>query len=718
MTVRQRAAHRHLVLGISFLVGWGWGEAARAEQVALVPRGSVWKYLDNGGDQGTAWRGLFFDDSGWAAGAAQLGYGDSDETTIVSYGPDANNKYITTYFRRAFTVDNPAAWTRLRLRVLRDDGAVVYLNGFEVARPNMPGGTITYQTRAVAAVGDSDEDRFFDFTLPPSVLLVGNNVLAVEVHQQSPTSSDVSFDLELLATNAAAFVVRGPYLQTMTPVSVVVRWRTDLATDSRVRCGDAPDNLTQIVSDAAVTTEHELSLVGLQPATTYYYAVGSSAEILAGGDADHVFRAMPAAGPLGALRVWAIGDSGTADIFAANVRDAYDAFAGGQATDLWLMLGDNAYDDGQDREYTNAIFDVYPRRLRQTPLWPAYGNHDGHSSDSGTQTGPYYDMLTLPRNGEAGGVPSGTEAYYSFDVGHVHFICLDSYESGRTSDTPMLAWLMADLAATQADWVIAYWHHPPYSKSSHDSDVETELKEMRQNVLPILESGGVDLVLCGHSHAYERSFLLDGHYGLSSTLTPEMILNPGDGRVDGDGAYVKPTRGRAPHEGTVYAVVGCSGQLDAGPLDHPAMYFSLLQRGSLVLDISCNRLDAQFLTDQGQIADWFTILKGPPDDSIDADGDTVPNCVDQCPGADDRIDQNQNGVPDCLESSCPTVCGDLNCDGVADFFDLDPFVLAVLDPAAYQAQYPNCHLNNADVNGDHAVDFFDLDPFVCLLIGC
>src|SRR4029450_1136767 len=120
-------------------------------------------------------------------------------------------------------------------------------------------------------------------------------------------------------------------------------------------------------------------------------------------------------------------------------------------------------------------------------------------ADSPTQTGPYYDIFTLPRNAEAGGVASGTEAYYSFDYGNIHFICLDSFDTPRSATGAMAQWLQRDLADTTQDGIIAFWHHPPYSKGSHDSDTQTPLIEMRQNFLPILEAGGVDLVLSGHS---------------------------------------------------------------------------------------------------------------------------------------------------------------------------------------------------------------------------
>src|SRR5688572_14711109 len=146
----------------------------------LVPTGSTWRYLDNGSDQGTAWRGLSFSDASWASGPAQLGYGDGDEATVVSFGPNSGAKYITTYFRRSFNLVNASAYLTATIRVLRDDGAVVYVNGTEVFRSNMPGGGVGYQTLAAAAI---DDTAFYSASFSPSLLVNGANVVAVEVHQ-------------------------------------------------------------------------------------------------------------------------------------------------------------------------------------------------------------------------------------------------------------------------------------------------------------------------------------------------------------------------------------------------------------------------------------------------------------------------------------------------------------------------------------------------------
>ena len=167
------------------------------ETVTLVPAGAVWWYSDVGTDLGTGWRAAAFDHTDWKRGAAQLGYGDDDVVTKLDYGPDAANKRITTYFRGEFVVEDPARMLTTTLGLMRDDGAVVYLNGKEVYRSNMPSGTVTYSTLASSAVGGEDESTYYETELAGSQFLKGRNVLAVELHQSSPSSSDLSFNLRL-----------------------------------------------------------------------------------------------------------------------------------------------------------------------------------------------------------------------------------------------------------------------------------------------------------------------------------------------------------------------------------------------------------------------------------------------------------------------------------------------------------------------------------------
>jgi hypothetical protein len=586
----------------------------------LIPAGATWKYLDNGSDQGTAWRGTSFSDSAWASGPAELGYGDAaearPEATVVSYGPNASAKYVTTYFRHAFNVADASAFATLKLRVVRDDGVVVYLNGQEIWRNSMPT-TFNYQTVATAAISGADEYTFLETIVPSTALLTGQNVLAAEIHQSGGTSTDISFNLELIGRPAG--LVRQPYLQIGTPTSVVVRWRTDIATDSVVRFGGSPAELISSVTadQGSPKTEHEVTLTGLTPDTRYYYSVGSSSATFSSGE-SHVFFTAPPVGSAHPTRVWVIGDAGTGTANQLAVRDSYYSLAQGAYTDVMLMLGDNVYETGTDDEYTSRHFGVYQDMLRQTVSWPTIGNHDTAGSTSPSGTIPYYQSFSLPTAGQAGGVPSGTEDYYSFDYGDIHFVCLDSMTENRAVNGPMATWLVQDLAATTQKWIIAYWHHPPYSKG-HDSDTDTMETQMRSNIVPILEDYGVDLVLSGHSHAYERSYLLDGHYGTSSTLNASMIKDGSDGR--GVGGYNKPGAGGTGHEGAVYAVAGSSGKAEnyAGISDtgsgngtgHPAMFISWERLGAMIIDVDGYRMDVKFLRETGVIADTFTITRGP-----------------------------------------------------------------------------------------------------------
>ena len=589
--------------------------------VALLSRGEGWRYLDDGSDQGMAWRAPEFDDSSWVEGRAVLGYGDGDVQTKVSFGSNSLVKHVTTYFRRSFDVANPSLFPGAKLLLRRDDGAVVYLNCKEVRRDQMPTNEIRFDT--LAASETPSEDEYAETTLSPTALVAGRNVLAVEVHQRSRASSDLLFDLELSGITAES-VTRGPYLQIGTPTSVIVRWRTNIATNSRVRFGTDPVNLDNVADDPVLKTEHEVVLSGLLPDTQYFYSVGTCALALEGGS-DYKFHTAPPQGTRQPVRVWVVGDSGTKDEGARKVRNAYENFSRNTYTDVWLMLGDNAYDTGRDEEYQKAVFNMYPFRLQQTVLWPAIGNHDTAQQTSVSASLPYFQMFSVPTSGEAGGVASGTEKYYSFDYANVHFICLDSMTSSLDLQplSPMLTWLKADLEATTAEWIIAYWHHPPYSKGSHDSDGESKLRKMRERVLPILEDGGVDLVLAGHSHAYERSFLIDGHYGMSNTFDKNtMLLNGGGGRdEEPSGAYAKPL-GIASRRGAIYVVAGSSGKAEdwangstevINPHPHPVMFVSLLRLGSVVLDISGDRMDVQFLREAGaadaSLKDHFTILK-------------------------------------------------------------------------------------------------------------
>ncbi|HKR05728.1 MAG TPA: fibronectin type III domain-containing protein, partial [Bacteroidia bacterium] len=408
---------------------------------SLILANGVWKYLDNGSNQGTSWRASSFNDASWASGPAELGYGDGDEGTVVSYGPNSSAKYITTYFRKTITIPNPSVYTSLALSMIRDDGAVVYINGTEVFRSNMPSGTISYTTLASAGIGGGDESTWQNMVLTPSQFVSGSNVIAVEIHQSAATSTDISFKMRLAGMNNSGIVTtqRGPYLQMLTPNSIHIRWKTDVATNGRVRCGTDMSYGTIIDSSTSVT-EHEVKITGLNPGTKYYYTIGSSTMDLQ-GDKNNYFKTSLPTGSTAPFRVWAIGDFGNNSANQDVVRDAYLNYAGNNPANFSIWLGDNAYATGTEAEFTTNVFAKYPGVFKNTPLYPGLGNHDyaniGYQSASALGTNfPYFNLFTCPSNGQAGGIPSGTEKYYSFNYGNAHFIAIDSYGALNNPGSP------------------------------------------------------------------------------------------------------------------------------------------------------------------------------------------------------------------------------------------------------------------------------------------
>ncbi|RDC61838.1 hypothetical protein AHMF7616_00427 [Adhaeribacter pallidiroseus] len=232
----------------------------------------------------------------------------------------------------------------------------------------------------------------------------------------------------------------------------------------------------------------------------------------------------------------------------------------------------------------------------------------------------YFQQFTMPQKGEAGGVASNSQAYYSFDLGNVHFISLDSYgkdEKGMRlyeQQSAQVAWLKKDLEANKnKEWVVAYWHHPPYTKGSHDSDTEDLLVNIREQFNQVIEDYGVDLVLCGHSHVYERSRLMKGHFGPEATFNAEKHnLSSSTGLYDGSknsSPYMKST---SETQGTVYVVSGSAGQLGGAKATYPhdAMYYSNNEvGGSLMLEVTGNQLDVKWICADGKIRDNFTMMK-------------------------------------------------------------------------------------------------------------
>jgi acid phosphatase type 7 len=600
---------------------------------ATVP-GSVWKYLDNGSNQGAAWRLPGFNDAVWASGGSELGYGDGDENTLLNAGctpvGSCSPKFVTTYFRKTINIPNPASYTGFGMSVKRDDGIIIYVNGLEVYANNIASGA-SYTD--VASNATDDGEAILLVSLPTSTFAAGNNTIAVEIHQSTTSSSDITFDMQLVGLTGAS-LTRGPYLQAGTMDSITIRWRTDVPTDSKVSWGTVWGTYPNAISDATLTTEHIVRIGTLQADTRYYYTIGGSAFSLQSG-ADNRFTTLPPTNTARKLRFLALGDCGNNSSNQVNVKNAFLQFTGSNDVDALILLGDNAYSFGTDAEYQTNFFDVYKNDiLKFYKLYPAPGNHDyGSSANTGLRNLPYHTIFTMPRFGEAGGVPSGVTNYYSFNVGDVHFISLDSYGMDDANTTKMYdtagaqaTWLKADLAANTKRWTVAYFHHPPYTKTSHTSDTELDLVAIRERFVRILERYGVDLVLCGHSHGYERSYLLKGYYNSYEAPLYDADFNAALHTATGNTqnalyngslnscAYTYNS-GKYQH-GTVYTVSGSAGQLGGTTAGYPhdCMHYSnATNGGSLYIEVDSNRLDAKFISYDGAIApvvrDQFTIFK-------------------------------------------------------------------------------------------------------------
>lgn len=409
-------------------------------------------------------------------------------------------------------------------------------------------------------------------------------------------------------------LIRGPYLQVVTPTSVVVRWRTDSPTIGRVWFGQSPNQLTGSVQESQPTQEHILTLTGLQPTTRYAYAIGYGDTQLATGP-DYSFKTALPAGDTRPFRMWVLGDFGSGSDNQQTVYQAYRQATANRPADLWLWLGDNAYSYGLEDDYQRLVFPVYAPTLRNTPIFITPGNHDYADSETNFNIA-YYNLFSFPQQGEAGGVPSGSKSYYAADYGNVHLISLDSQgrQEGqyRLYDTTsaQVQWLKRDLAANKLPWTIVIFHHPPYSKGGHNSDTEESMRLIRENLTPILERFGVDLVLNGHSHGYERTYRLKGLRGLANTFDKaKNLADNNTGRYDGSPNSC-PILSKG--QGTIYVVNGSGGQL-GGQTDgfpHPAtVYNNVSKGGSMILDVNGDRLDAQFLLSDGSIGDRFTLLK-------------------------------------------------------------------------------------------------------------
>jgi uncharacterized protein (TIGR03382 family) len=362
----------------------------------------------------------------------------------------------------------------------------------------------------------------------------------------------------------AATLTRAPYLQRVGTNTAMVAFRLDASCTPEVHYGTqgATNQVARSVDSGRI---HAVEINGLSPGTEYSY------EVLACGARTPIkhFHTAPVPGTRH-VHFAAVGDFGTG---GNDERQVASSILAGKP-DVFLALGDNAYESGTEAEIQNNLFAPLAAVLAEVPFFPVAGNHEYVTN----QAQPYLDNLYLPTS------PSGGERYYSFDWGHVHFVGLDSNcavglaSKDRCTMAAQRAWLEQDLAASKADWKIVYFHHPPWSSGAHGSQLT-----MRHEFGPLFEKYGVDLVLTGHDHNYERS-------------RPML----------GDNVAPAGTRG------ITYLVVG-GGGATLRAFDTALPSWSVIRNatdhGFLDVDVSEGTLTAKVLTPSGKEIDSFKLTK-------------------------------------------------------------------------------------------------------------
>lgn len=383
--------------------------------------------------------------------------------------------------------------------------------------------------------------------------------------------------LLLCAASASGQVLtRGPYLQLGAPTGVTIVFRTDRPGLGRLRFGLEGQPLSGAVADQVPQSEHVFRLSGLTPGTSYAYALDLDGQPLF-TPAPLRFRTHPLPGVAEPFRLFAWGDSGTATPGQFRVAQRMANELNGAA--FALILGDLIYPDGHPLDYDPKFFQPYAPLTSRMVIWPVVGNHDVAFDPSGQ---PWLDAFHTPANN-----PSFTELYYSFDYANAHVVVLDTHVNSFSASSLQMQWAAADLAASSARWKIAAFHVPPFSGGTHSDDFAVQA-----GILPVLEAAGVDLVLSGHSHVYERTFL----------------LNQG-AIVEGDAASYSKLGGGL---GTLYVVSGTAGQ--SGGLSNPAHPLMAFQLGGTlgvsVFDFADDVVRGFFLRDDGSTVDAFQLTKG------------------------------------------------------------------------------------------------------------
>jgi predicted MPP superfamily phosphohydrolase len=407
---------------------------------------------------------------------------------------------------------------------------------------------------------------------------------------------------------------------------VTLKFRTDVSSSAKVLI-QTKNGKSRLIRHSASTTNHSFLLDSLLPNTKYFYQIGfQNGEFIA--DSTQFFFTAPLPNSTEKIRFGVI-----ADMFPGATQEkvfrTFRKIKGEKDFQFLLTLGDNVYVGANDKDYQLNFFDVYAKGnfLKQVPLFTALGNHDYDGVSNRVHDSPavtYFSAFSLPTKAELGGIPSGSEAYYSFDYGNIHLISVDTEGFGKDGlrliddNSLQRKWLLEDLAKTKSTWKILFFHHPPFTKGTYDSDAVSLLSLIRQKLVPIFEKYKVDLVLNGHSHVYERSKPITNFTGSSDDFDPLIHWSQSSsGKYDG-GKNACPyffSSSDSSKNGVIYVVNGVAGATGKRRANapHRAMEFMVDQVGGFMnFEVQGNRLDALFYDEDGQNLDRFTVFKDLP----------------------------------------------------------------------------------------------------------
>ncbi|MFC2116731.1 metallophosphoesterase [Bacteroidota bacterium] len=455
---------------------------------SVFTKGSVWKYLDDGSDQGTAWKEVGFNDSTWKSGPAILGYGTIGAgaiSTFLSYGGDENNKYPTTYFRSTFDY-TASGDSNFVFNVLVDDGAVVYINGQEVFRIGITSGEVNYNT---FASGGGNENAYQTKIVPiENIILSDTNVIAVEVHQTVLTSSDIGWDLEISTNNdpvnipPVKDVSQIRFGSTGDPLNgLTVTWQSSGTSDSiawgytsKYEEGVA-EGLRRENTFGNILFDY--TFPSLKAGDTIHYALFDSKDSV--WTEERTFHTASDASD-NRFSFSVIGDSRTYPDQWKIISEAV------LETDFTLFMGD-VIADGAILSGWDDWFEYGEKFVSREPIYHCIGNHDEDNSTSGFDT--YLSVFTLP----------GEETYYSFNYGNAIFICLNTEDRNNAAQ---YSWLLSTLEANKDQtWKFIFFHRPFYTSPSHVGEMDAYFNTWWKT----FDDYGVDMLFHGHTHNYQRT---------------------------------------------------------------------------------------------------------------------------------------------------------------------------------------------------------------------